>query len=126
MTTSRNYGRSSNRHNHLHSHEHNFHGLRMYYYQRCDALSFECLKRRLKIKNRIVPYLFLLMFNFWCKGMIRLCSLSAQSKECAKMKEKKQKELILPALIICLTYYNCLNVSTKNASFAFIFSQKSA
>ena len=43
------------------------------------------------------------------------------------MKEKKkQKELILPALIICLTYYNCLNVSTKNASFAFIFSQKSA
>lgn len=57
MTTSRNYGRSSNRHNHLHSHEHNFHGLR-YYYQRCDALSFGSLKRRLKIKNRIVPYLF--------------------------------------------------------------------
>ena len=35
----------------------NFHGLR-YYYQRCDALSFGSLKRRLKIKNRIVPYLF--------------------------------------------------------------------
>ena len=126
MTTSRNYGRSSNRHNHLHSHEHNFHGLRMYYYQRCDALSFECLKRRLKIKNRIVPYLFLLMFNFWCKGMIRLCSLSAQSKEYAKVIEKKQKELFLPALICYLTNYNCLNVSTKNASFAFIFSPKSA
>ena len=67
--------------------------------QRCDALSFGCLKCRLKIRNRIVPYLFLLMFNFCCKGMNWLCSLSAQSKECAKMKEKKQKELFLPALI---------------------------
>lgn len=53
-----NHGRSNSHHNHLHSHEHNFHGLRMYYYQRCDALSFGCLKRRLKIKNRIVTYLF--------------------------------------------------------------------
>ena len=42
------------------------------------------------------------------------------------MIEKKQKELFLPALICYLTNYNCLNVSTKNASFAFIFLQKSA
>lgn len=42
------------------------------------------------------------------------------------MIEKKQKELFLPALICYLTSYNCLNVSTKYASFAFIFSQKSA
>lgn len=52
-----NHGHYNSHHNHLHSHEHNFHGLR-YYYQRCDALSFGSLKRRLKIKNRIVPYLF--------------------------------------------------------------------
>lgn len=42
------------------------------------------------------------------------------------IEKKKQKELFLPALICYLTYYNCLNVSTKNASLAFIVSQKSA
>ena len=109
VTTNRNYRHSNHHSRCLHTHH--------------DRNNHYC---GLKIINRIVPYLFLLMFNFCCKGMIRLCSLSAQSKECAKMKEKKQKELILPALIICLTYYNCLNVSTKNASFAFIFLQKSA
>ena len=82
MTTSRNYGRSSNHHNHLHSHDHNFHGLRMYCCQRCDALSFGCLKRRLKIKNRIVPYLFsinvLLLMQRYYLGSAELISSHRQ------------------------------------------------
>ena len=31
----------------------------------------------------------MISFYICCKGIILLCSLSAQSKECAKMKEKK-------------------------------------
>lgn len=48
-------------------------------------------------------------------------------KRICKNDRKKQKELFLPALINLFDlYYKCLNVSTKNASLAFIFSQKSA
>ena len=53
-------------------------------------------------------------------------SICTIKRMCKNDRKKKQKELFLPALICYLTYYNCLNVSTKNASLAFIFSQKSA